>query len=67
MPDGTGRRGIVDEFEQASVAGEGEGPPSINSKVQQGSVFVIFGRLADVVISKIKTFPLLEGCVSRCV
>lgn len=23
MPDGTGRRGIVDEFEQASVAGEG--------------------------------------------
>ena len=25
-PDGTGRRGIVDEFEQASVAGEGESP-----------------------------------------
>ena len=24
MPDGTGRRGIVDEFEQASVAGEGD-------------------------------------------
>ncbi|KAK9907487.1 hypothetical protein WJX75_004578 [Coccomyxa subellipsoidea] len=31
MPDGTGRRGIVDEFEQASVAGEGEFPEGPNT------------------------------------
>ncbi|CAL8462717.1 g2250 [Coccomyxa elongata] len=31
MPDGTGRRGIVDEFEQASVAGEGEFPEGPNA------------------------------------
>ncbi|EIE26200.1 DUF625-domain-containing protein [Coccomyxa subellipsoidea C-169] len=31
MPDGTGRRGIVDEFEQASVAGEGDFPEGPNA------------------------------------